>query len=140
MMMITVVDAIGRKFFSFPVPGSYETGTFLLSIVFFFSLAYCTVMRGHFVIDIVTSRLSPHARLPIVTMMYLLSALVSWVVAFQLVVLAIDLKADHVTGTQLTFLPVYPFALAGTLCLIITGLWFLVQSAMFLVKTIERNG
>jgi TRAP-type C4-dicarboxylate transport system permease small subunit len=38
MMMITVLDAIGRRFFEFTIYGAYEGGSFLLSGVFFFSL------------------------------------------------------------------------------------------------------
>ena len=62
MMMITVLDAIGRRFFEFTIYGAYEGGSFLLSGVFFFSLCYCTAKRGHFSIDVVTSRFSQRIR------------------------------------------------------------------------------
>lgn len=140
MVMITVVDSFGRRFFSFPIYGSYESVTLLLSIVVFASLAYCTVRKGHFTIDIVTSRFSPRGRLCTLTIMYLMSALICWLLAWQLVVFAISLRAKNLTGTEFTSLPIYPFGLFGAFCFVIVGWTFLVQFINFLVKAIERNG
>jgi len=139
MVMVTVVDAFGRRFFSSPIYGSYESVTLLLSVVFFASLSYCTVKKGHFAIDIATSRFSPRVRLYIVTIMYILSALVSWLIAWQLVVLSISLRAKNLTGTEFTSLPIYPFGLFGAFCLIIVGWAFLVQFINFLAEVADRN-
>ncbi|MBA7656053.1 hypothetical protein ES703_63966 [subsurface metagenome] len=140
MMMLTVVDALGRRFFSFPIYGSYEGVNFLLSFVFFFSLCYCTARKGHFAIDIATSRFSPRVRLPIVTIMRLVSAVISWLIAWQLVVVAMSLKAHNLTGTSLTFFPVYILALMGAFCLLMMGWGFFVQFINLLLKATERNG
>jgi TRAP-type C4-dicarboxylate transport system permease small subunit len=140
MIMVTVVDATGRRFFSFPIYGSYESVTLLLSVVFFSSLSYCTKKRGHFAIDAATSHFPPRVRLYMATIMYLVSGLLSWLLASQLVVLSLKLKATHLTGTQFTSLPVYPFGLFGALCLIAVGWIFLVQFLNLLVKAIEGNG
>ena len=140
MMMITVLDAIGRRFFSFTIYGAYEGGSFLLSGVFFFSLCYCTAKRGHFSIDVVTSRFSPKIRLFLLTIMNLVSSLMCWILASQLVVLAMKLKAANLTGAQLTFVPIYILVLVGAFCLIVTGWGFFIQFMGFLVKAIEGNG
>jgi TRAP-type C4-dicarboxylate transport system permease small subunit len=140
MIMVTVVDATGRRFFSSPVYGSYESVTLLLSVVFFSSLAYCTIKRGHFAVDVLTSHFPPRVRLYLTTIMYLVSGLLSWLLASQLVVLSLKLKASHLTGTQFTSLPVYPFGLFGALCLIAVGWIFLVQFLSLLVKAIEEKG
>jgi len=139
MIIITVADATGRRFFSSPIYGSYESVTLLLSIVFFSSFTYCSIRRGHFAIDIVTSHFSPKAHLYTVSIMYLLSGLLSWLLSSQLVVLSLKMKDAHLTGTQFTFLPVYPFGLFGALCLILVGWVFLVQFLNFLVKAIESE-
>ena len=75
-----------------------------------------------------------------VTIMHFVSALVCWLLASQLVVLALKLKATHITGAQFDFIPLYPFGLFGALCLVVAGWVFLVQFLNFLVKAIERNG
>jgi len=139
MILITVADATGRRFFSSPIYGSYESVTLLLSVVFFSSFSYCTIKKGHFAVDVATSHFPPRVRLYMVTVMYLVSGLLSWLLASQLVVLSLKLKASHLTGTQFTFLSVYPFGLFGALCLIVVGWVFLVQFLNLLVKAIEGN-
>jgi len=140
MVLVTVGDAIGRRFFSSPIYGSYEITTLLLSLVFFSSLSYCTIRKGHFAIDVVTSRLPPRVHLYMVTIMYLVSALVCWLLASQLVVLALKLKATHSAGIQFDFLPIYPFGLFGALCLVVAGWVFFVQFINFLAKVSNKNG
>lgn len=140
MMLLTVGDAIGRRFFLSPIYGSYEAVSFLLSLTFFFSLCYCTARKGHFAIDVATSHLPPRVRLYIVIIMYLLSALVLWLLASQLVVLAMKIKATNLTGAQFTFLPVYTLVLVGAFCAVMTGWGFLVQFINLLVKSTERDG
>jgi len=139
MVLVTVVDATGRRLFSAPVYGSYEIVTLLLSVVFFSSFSYSTIRKGHFAIDIVTSHLPPRVRLYMVSIMYLISGLLIWLLASQLVALALKLKAAQLTCNQFTFLPLYPFGLFGALCLIIVGWVFLVQFPSSLVKAIEGN-
>ena len=137
MMMITVVDATGRRFFAFTIYGGYEAVSFILSGVFFFSLCYCTAKRGHFEIDVMTSRFSPRVRVWIITIMNLVSALMCWILASQLMALAIKLKTNHLTGAQLTFIPIYILALVGVFCLFMTGWGFFIHFISMLVKAIE---
>lgn len=47
MMMVTVVDVIGRAFFNLPVKGSDEITSFLLAIVIFSALPLVTWDREH---------------------------------------------------------------------------------------------
>jgi TRAP-type C4-dicarboxylate transport system permease small subunit len=140
MVTITVADAFGRRFFSSPIFGSYESVTWLLSVVIFSSLAYCTIKRGHFVIDVVTSHFSPRARLHTVTIMYLLSWLISWVMAWRLVLFAMALMERNLTGTEFTSLPVYPFGFFGAACMVIVGWAFLVQFIGYLAEITSGNG
>jgi TRAP-type C4-dicarboxylate transport system permease small subunit len=140
MVMVTVADAFGRRFFSSPIFGAYESVTWMLSVVIFSSLAYCTLKRGHFAIDVATSHFPPRARLYTVTIMYLLSWLISWVMAWQLVVFSMSLMNKNLTGTEFTSLPVYPFGFFGAVCLVIVGLAFLVQFLGFLAEITSGNG
>ena len=137
MMMLTVADAVGRRLFSAPIYGSYEGVRFLLSLVFFFGLCYCTAKKGHFVIDAVTSRFPPRGRYYVATVMYLISMLVCWLLAWQTVVLAMKLRATHITGTELIFLALWPFALVGAFCFVLVGIGFLAQFLEFLVRATE---
>lgn len=139
MMMLVVIDAVGRRFFSFPIYGSYEGVNFLLSMIFFFSLGFCTAKKGHFSMDIVTSHFPRKLRKSIVTVMSLISFLICWLVAYRLVLLGMLLKADGLTGVQLTFFPVYILAYMGTFCLAMMGWGFLVQFLSLLSEITERS-
>jgi TRAP-type C4-dicarboxylate transport system permease small subunit len=140
MVLITVADAFGRRFFSSPIFGSYESVTWLLSVVIFSSLAYCTLKKGHFTIDVATSHFPPRARLYTITIMYLLSGMISWVVAWRLVIFSMALMKRNLTGTEFTSLPIYPFGFFGAVCFVIVGFAFLVQFLGFLAETTSGNG
>ncbi|MFC1862649.1 TRAP transporter small permease [Thermodesulfobacteriota bacterium] len=139
MMIITVVDATGRRFFSFTIYGGYEGVSFILCGVFFFSLCYTTAKRGHFSIDVMMFLLPPRVRLYIITIMNLVSVIMCWILASQLVVLSMKLKANNLTGAQLTFVPIYILALVGAFCLLMTGWGFFVQFINVMVRAIEGN-
>lgn len=140
MMMITVVDATGRRFFSFTIYGGYEGVSFILSGVFFFSLCYCTAKKGHFAIDVMTSRFSHRVRAWIITIMDLVSSIMCWVLASQLVAFAMKLKANNLTGAQLTFVPIYMLALVGAFCLFMTGWGFFVQFMIQFTRAMKGKG
>jgi TRAP-type C4-dicarboxylate transport system permease small subunit len=137
MMIIIVFDALGRRFLDLPIFGSYELTIFLLIIVFFASLAYCTIYKGHFVIDIVTSRLPGKARNYLNAVMYLISTAVCFLLSSQLMVYALKVKATNLTGTQFVTTPMYVFVLFGFLCTLITGWAFLLQTVAYFIKAVE---
>jgi TRAP-type C4-dicarboxylate transport system permease small subunit len=139
MMLITVADAFGRRFLALPVYGAYELTVLLLIIVFFASFTYCTIFKGHFVINIITSRLSGKVRCYVVTIMYLVSALICFLIAAELVIYAIKMKASNLTGTQFTYIPMYIFVLFGVLCTAISGWGFLLQFIAYLIEALDRK-
>jgi TRAP-type mannitol/chloroaromatic compound transport system permease small subunit len=137
MMMVVVVDAIGRKL-GHPVFGTYEAVSFLLGLLFCTAIAYCGARKGHLIIDAVTKRM-PKARLPIVAVFYLVSTLLSWVLTWQLVVHGFQQKELGATGVEFTFLHTYPFIWALAVGFVVLGWVFLVQTLQFLGKIIEGN-
>ena len=128
IIMIVVVDATGRRFFTHPLYGSYEAVSFLLGLLFFFCIVYCAIKKGHFVIDIVTSRLRPNVRRQVITILYLISTLLSWLLSWRLFIYALEQKAANATGLQFTFLPTYPFIMVTAVCSLILGFLFLMQT------------
>lgn len=135
MMVVVVADAVGRRFFGHPIQGTYEAVSFLLVLLVFVAMGYCGAKKGHFVINLVTSRLQPKVRLIIVTITYFVSAVLCWGLGRQLVVFALHQKAVHATGREFTFVPVYPFILVAAFCALVLGFVFLVQTMYFLGET-----
>jgi TRAP-type C4-dicarboxylate transport system permease small subunit len=139
MMALIVIDALGKKFINLPIFGTYELTVFLLIIVFFASLAYCTIEKGHFVIDIVTSRLSGKSRDYLNAVMYLITTAVTFLLASQLMAYALKTEATNLTGTQFVTVPMYIFVLFGFLCVLITGWAFLLQTVAYFIKAAEAQ-
>ncbi len=55
MMMITLVDVVGRDMFSFPLPGGFEITEFLLATLIFLGLPMVTAANGHVDVDLLDS-------------------------------------------------------------------------------------
>jgi TRAP-type C4-dicarboxylate transport system permease small subunit len=51
LMILTVTDVVGRRFFNNPVEGSYELICVLLTFIVFFAVGYAHDYREHVVID-----------------------------------------------------------------------------------------
>jgi len=62
MMLLTVAEVVLRHFFNRPIKGTLELTEFLMIIVVFLAMGYTAMLRGHVVIDILTSRLRGRPR------------------------------------------------------------------------------
>ena len=54
MVLLTVGEVIGRRFFNAPIPGSHEIQQFCLLTAAFFTWGYCQSERGHIVITFIS--------------------------------------------------------------------------------------
>lgn len=59
MMVLTLVDVIGRYLLSIPVTGAFEITEFMLASVIFLGLPLVTSNEGHITVDIIDSFISP---------------------------------------------------------------------------------
>jgi TRAP-type C4-dicarboxylate transport system permease small subunit len=59
MMTMTLVDVIGRKFFSRPLTGSVELTELLMVVALFFAMPLLSAHNQHIVFDVLDARLSP---------------------------------------------------------------------------------
>ena len=62
MMLLTVVDVLGRYVFHFPVAGSVELTEMLMVAVIFAGIPLATAAHAHVAVDLVTMTLGPRAR------------------------------------------------------------------------------
>ncbi|MBV1789981.1 TRAP transporter small permease [Marinobacterium sp. D7] len=63
MMLLTLVDVLGRYLFDAPVTGAFEVTELMLASVIFLGLPLVTAEGGHIVVDILDSALGPRLRL-----------------------------------------------------------------------------
>ena len=74
MMAISTVDVVLRKFFSIPIPGSYEFVSLTFVVVVFWSLAQIQRENGHVNLDILYNKLSQRGKLYVLGVILFLSA------------------------------------------------------------------
>lgn len=112
MMLLTVVDVIGRKFFDAPITGSYELTEFMLALIVFFSLGYTQIQKGHIAMEALVSRFSPRAQAITDSIVSLISIGMGGVLTWQLAAHAQrTYLGKHETGVL--HLPLYPFLMAA---------------------------
>ncbi len=73
MMVISTADVVLRKFFSIPIPGSYEFVSLIFPIVVFWPLAQIQRENGHVKLSALYDKLSRRGKLYILGMILFLS-------------------------------------------------------------------
>ena len=124
IMLITVADVIGRKFFNMPVKGTLELISMFLIIFVFLNLPYNEMRGGNVTIAILFMRFGNKAKKIIDAIMYVPFLAVSIIFTRQLFVLAKD-EVESGTMTTILNIPISPFyyiAAAGFLILTLTVL------------------
>ena len=105
MMLLTVVDVIGR-FFKHPIFGSVELVGFLATIVVAAALPYTYKMEGHVGVEILVRLLSKKAQLLIDIFTRTLSLGLFYLVTWQMFLYAEDIYKTGEVSMNLEF-PIY---------------------------------
>jgi len=105
MMLLTVVDVIGR-FFKYPIFGSVELVGFLATIIVAAALPYTYKMDGHVGVEILVRLLSEKTQLIIDLFTRTLSLILFSIVAWQMFLYAADIQKTGEVSMNLEF-PIY---------------------------------
>jgi TRAP-type C4-dicarboxylate transport system permease small subunit len=105
MMMLTVVDVIGR-FFKYPIFGSVELVGFLATIVVAAALPYTYKVDGHVGVEILVRLLSKKTQLIIDLFTRTLTLVLFCLVAWQMFLYADDIHKTGEVSMNLEF-PIY---------------------------------
>jgi TRAP-type C4-dicarboxylate transport system permease small subunit len=105
MMMLTVVDVIGR-FFKCPIFGSVELVGFLATIVVAAALPYTYKMEGHVGVEILVRLLSKKAQICIDIFTRSLSLILFGLITWQMFLYANDIHETGEVSMNLEF-PIY---------------------------------
>jgi TRAP-type C4-dicarboxylate transport system permease small subunit len=136
MGLLVVVDVILRRLFNSPLSWTYEVIEVTLTVVVFFTLAYCAVQRGHISIDVLTSRLPPKSRAIVDVFGCFLGIVLFGFMAWCSIRSGIGELASHrVTG--LLHIPIYPFIFVvafGSILLALVLVAQLIHSASKVVQ------
>lgn len=126
--IVTVADALLRKFFNRPIQGTFEATELLLAAIIFLAMPYTGLTDGHVSVDLLTRRLAPRAQSLLGGMNALVCAVVLGVIAYQLGLLAAEY--GRTARTTITMrIPILPFILPVTAAAWLAALGFLIQAA-----------
>jgi len=136
MMLLTVTDVVGRRFFSKPILGAYELSEFMLVIVVFFAIACCEFMRGHITIDLVVSRLRQRTQYVIRSIMYVFSLVTCVLLTWRLVVDGTGQVGGTLSG--ILDVPVFPFIYLAALGSAFLSLAILTNLLQFIAEALRK--
>ena len=106
MMLLTCTDVVLR-FFRMPIPGTYEIVCFLGALFVSFSLAQTSLQKGHIAVEFLVQKLSYKAQFFIYCINELISAVLFFLITYQMVVSANSVRVSGEVSMTLQ-IPIYP--------------------------------
>lgn len=137
MLALTVVDIVGAKFFTCPVPGAVEVTGFLSVVLISFAIAYTQVLHGHVRVEFFTMRTSQRVQGIIGAIIWLLSFALFAVLAWQSYKFGRVLQiSGEVSPTE--EIPFYPFVYGIAFACIPVCLVLVVEFLKSLAKAVKK--
>ena len=126
MIMLTSLDVSMRYFFNRPIAGTYDVVSLMGAVLASFAMPYTMLEKGHVAVEILIERLSRSKQLIIETATHTAGIVLSLVLVWQCIVLAVDMKAaGEVTPTLL--IPFYPIVYCIAVCFFVLSFAILVN-------------
>ncbi len=143
MMLLVVVDVVGRKFVGIipgfqPVPGSYELTEFMLVGLVYAALGYAQINGDHISIDVLTMRFPKRTQNILDTVVYLVSAAIAVIVSWRGFAHAQRLFQQN-DYSGVLHIPIYPFLYLIGAGMLIFALALLFSSLQSLVKAVKHE-
>jgi TRAP-type C4-dicarboxylate transport system permease small subunit len=134
MVVIVLIDVTGRYFFNTPLRGSFELVEQFMVLSGGFMLMYCTVKRGHVIIDIITSRFPKRIQEIIHCIVSFIGFGTSIIIAYNIFLYALRQLMPYPQTTDTLKLITAPFQFSLVLAMLLCGIAFLLQTFDFLIK------
>jgi len=126
MVLLTVADVLLRLFLDRPIRGAFEIVEFLMVMVVFSAMAYTGLLRGHIVIQILSSRLPERPRAILDSIADLISIGFCCLLIWQGIAQA-QMTRLHNDISGVLSIPVSPFYYVLVLGMALMGLVFLAN-------------
>jgi TRAP-type C4-dicarboxylate transport system permease small subunit len=121
MMMVTVVDVVGRYVFNAPLPAGFELTEYLMGVLVFLALPLVSVRGEHVRISLFDSRLGAAAKRRRDHVLGIVAASACVLVAWPVVQLGIRM-GGYGDGTQTLGIPLAPLAFFIAASLVVSGM------------------
>jgi TRAP-type mannitol/chloroaromatic compound transport system permease small subunit len=109
IMVFVSADVMGRYFFNYPIPGTYEFSEVLLALIIFLALPYVQYLKANIAIKILSDRYSPRASEIFNIFCLLLGTVTFGLIAIQGLALFISSWEVHEISEGTIPFPIYPF-------------------------------
>lgn len=137
MMLLTVISAIGRYFFKYPIPGSVEVTCLLMVCMTFLLTSYTMAQRGHISITIITDMLSPRWKEILNIFAGIIMLVLSILGSIQSIQQAIFIGSTH-TYTAVLHIPYMPFYYLVSFCWAVLALVLFIQLIHSILKVVQK--
>ncbi|MDE0061079.1 MAG: TRAP transporter small permease [Defluviicoccus sp.] len=131
-MLITLVDVLGRYFFSAPLPAGHELTELLVGVVVYTAIPLITIRNQQITITLFSARWPEWLRQLLLTIVPLFSAVVMGLLAWRLIVQASKL-AEFGSATIYLQWSIYPFVYFMGIMAVLSTLIYLIL-AIFRMK------
>ncbi len=140
MMLVTVIDVIGRYFFNKPITGTPELVGLLLVCAGTWGWGYCQMEKGHVSVTVLTERLPPRAQVGLRIFAYLIGLAGFSLICWRILLRTINYISIPRGGiTDILKLPYWPFMLALTISSGLLALIILIDLLHSIVEVTRKN-
>jgi TRAP-type C4-dicarboxylate transport system permease small subunit len=137
MILLTCTDVSMRYFFNSPIAGTYDMVSLMGAIIATFAMPYTMLAKGHVAVEILIRSLSRRTQLVIETATHTVGMVLSLVLVWQCIILALDMRAaGEVTPTLL--IPFYPIVYCMAVCFFVLCLAILVNLLEIWLKRVKK--
>ena len=138
MFLVNLVDVVGAKLFTWPLPGSVEIISFSQIVAIAPAIAFTLILGRHIRVEFIIDRFPKRVRATITCISSFLSLILFVLVLWQSYLYGVSLRRAGEIGST-SHLPFYPFAYLIALCSIPVCLVFLVEVLKSLNEVIRHG-
>ncbi len=137
MMLLTVADVFMRYVFNRPILGVLELTQVMLVTIAFCTLVWCTMLKGHLKVDLLSKYISLRNRTISDSVYHLIGVTFYFLISWQNYLKAIEVRLN---GRQTEFLdiPIYPFYFVVSIACGIVALVWLLHLVQHIILVVRR--
>jgi TRAP-type transport system small permease protein len=115
MMVIKIIDIVGRYVFAHPLPGADELTGILLIAVATWGMGYCQVIKRNVRIDMIYARVNPNKQSVLNIITNLVFIFIGTLITWEMFKRMIEYLNDPYGVTEILGLPFWPFMLLAVI-------------------------
>jgi TRAP-type C4-dicarboxylate transport system permease small subunit len=135
MMCLVAADVIGRYVFNNPIKGALEIDELMMVVVVFLAMAYCTMNKGHIIVELLLYRLSKRNQAILNSFSSVCGAIVIALITWQTGTRGWEeLLSPTGSITMLLGIPIAPLLLLAAISLFLTCLELIITSIHYMIE------